>query len=242
MMEKLEYKLEETEFQGPLDLLLHLISKNKLNIYDIQISEILEQYMSYINKMDEDEMESCSEFLEMAARLVYIKTVSLLPKYEEYEDFKRELEGQLIEYKECKRIAYLLAGIISFDSFRRIPSEIDVDMEYKRNHSKDEIARAYLRVVGEKNRKLPPIKESFSKIVSTKIISVNSKIVHILRKLWKMNVLEYNEIFESSKERSEVVATFLALLELVKGKRVSVEEIDSSIILKLINGGNKNEH
>lgn len=96
-MDKISYKLPV--FEGPLDLLLHLISKNKLNIYDIEISSLLDQYMEHIELMKTQDMDVASEFLEMAARLVYIKTISLLPKHEETEELKRELTGQLLEYR-----------------------------------------------------------------------------------------------------------------------------------------------
>ena len=102
-MEKISYKLES--FEGPLDLLLHLISKHKLNIYDIQISELLDQYMTHIKLMKSLDMEVASEFLEMASRLVLIKTAFLLPKHEEAEKLKEELTGQLLEYQECKEVA-----------------------------------------------------------------------------------------------------------------------------------------
>ncbi len=242
VMDKIEYKLEKSQFEGPLDLLLHLIAKHKLNIYDIQISEILDQYMSYINKMQSDEMEVASEFIEMAARLVYIKTVSLLPKHEEGDELKKELEGQLIEYQECKRIASVLAELINFDTFLRKPSEIDFNTEYTRSHKIQELIDAYLRVNGNKNKFTPPYTEKISQIISKKIISVNSKIIHILRKLWKVNSLEYNKIFESSKEKSELVATFLAVLELVKGKRVMLDDSGQELSLKLINSGEKHEY
>ena len=98
-MESLQYKLEI--FEGPLDLLLHLISKHKLNINDIPIIMLVDQYMEYINDMSEQNMEIAGEFLEMAAHLVYIKTVSLLPKHEEAEVMKKELQGRLIEYSLC---------------------------------------------------------------------------------------------------------------------------------------------
>ena len=91
-MEKISYKLES--FEGPLDLLLHLISKHKLNIYDIQISELLDQYMAHIKLMESLDMEVASEFLEMASRLVFIKTAFLLPKHEEAEKLKEELNLQ----------------------------------------------------------------------------------------------------------------------------------------------------
>ena len=119
-MEQISYKLEV--FEGPMDLLLHLISKHKLNIYDIPIIELVEQYIAYVKKMQESDMYVASEFLEMAARLVYIKTVSLLPVYEEAEDLKKELTGELLEYRDCQLMAGKLAKRTEgFDRFVREP-------------------------------------------------------------------------------------------------------------------------
>ena len=95
-MESISFRLEV--FEGPLDLLLSLIQKHKLNICDIEISKLLEQYLLYIEKANEQNLELAGEFLEMAARLIYIKTASLLPRPEEAEQMKKELEGALIEY------------------------------------------------------------------------------------------------------------------------------------------------
>ena len=103
-MSVIEFKLEK--FEGPLDLLLSLIAKHKLDIYDIPISQLLEQYLEYISQMQSHDMDVASEFLEMASRLVYIKTMMLLPKHEEEaEMLKIELEGQLLEYSVCKQVA-----------------------------------------------------------------------------------------------------------------------------------------
>ena len=104
-----QFKLDM--FEGPLDLLLHLISKHKLNIHDIQISLLLEQYLEYIHELDHEDLEDAADFLEMAARLIYIKTVSLLPHDEEAAELKKELEGRLIEYSQCKLLAGILAGM-----------------------------------------------------------------------------------------------------------------------------------
>ncbi|MBQ6569911.1 MAG: segregation/condensation protein A, partial [Clostridia bacterium] len=114
-MEQLLFKLPV--FEGPLDLLLHLILKNKLNICDISISELLEQYMATIEEMKRQDMDIESSFFEMAARLVYIKTVMLLPKHEEAEKAKQELEGQLIQYELCKKIAKIMSGMVCFDEY-----------------------------------------------------------------------------------------------------------------------------
>ena len=99
----LSYKLQD--FEGPLDLLLQLIARNKLNIYDIQLTVLVDQYLEQIEAFKETELEVASEFLEMAARLIYIKTASLLPKHEEFENLKDELTGELLEYQLCKEIA-----------------------------------------------------------------------------------------------------------------------------------------
>ena len=105
-MEKLTFKVNE--YEGPLDLILALLSKHQIGIYDINISDLLEQYMAYIRTLRENQMEIASEFLEMASRLVYIKTASLLPRYEKEEDPRAELVGQLLEYQSCKQAAALL--------------------------------------------------------------------------------------------------------------------------------------
>src|SRR5699024_1700464 len=101
-MEALEFRLGE--FEGPLELLLHLISRHKMKITDIEIGKLLEQYLAYMEQMQDADLEISSAFLEMAARLVYIKTVSLLPRHEEAVALKKELEGQLIEYQRIKQV------------------------------------------------------------------------------------------------------------------------------------------
>ena len=103
MMQKVSFKLDV--FEGPMDLLLSLISKHKLNIYDIEISSLLEQYMAYLEQCREQDLELAGEFLEMAARLIYIKTASLLPHPEEAQKEKQALQGALIEYALCKQAA-----------------------------------------------------------------------------------------------------------------------------------------
>lgn len=236
-MEAISYKL--SEFEGPLDLLLHLISKNKLNIYDIEISVLLAQYMEHIDKMKEKDMDVASEFLEMAARLVYIKTVSLLPKHEESEELKKELSGELIEYQECKKVAKILSENIDFNSFTRDSANIDYDMSYKKKHDLKEIYNAYLTVIGKNKHKIPVKKEEFSGIVSRKIVSVSSRIIFVLKKLKRVKKLKYEALFEDSKNKSELVATFLAVLELVKGRELCIDDENDVVTVKLIGGGVK---
>ena len=135
-MQKINFKFEI--FEGPLDLLLHLIRKNKLNIYDIEISKLLEQYLEYINEMKNQDLEVSSEFLEMAARLIYIKTASLLPKSEEKEVLKEELTGRLLELELIKMISVNLSSRSVYGKiFFRKPLKIDVDKTYRGVHNKN---------------------------------------------------------------------------------------------------------
>ena len=182
--------------------------------------------------------KSRKEFLEMAARLVHIKSVMLLPKYEEEaEILKEELTGQLIEYRECRRIAKLLSEMVSFDAFCRDTENIKFDMTYTREHDPIEIAKAYIAAVGRGKSKLPPPKEAFSGIVTRKITSVNSKIVYILKNLRQNKKVTYKSLFASQNEKSELVATFLALLELVKGRRVRINGDGEYADIVLLSGG-----
>lgn len=211
-------------FEGPLDLLLTLISKNKVDIHDISISDLLDQYMEQIELMKDEEMEIASEFLEMASRLLYIKSVMLLPKYdEEAEELKKELTGQLIEYAICKEIAKGFKTMYDFDTFCKEPSKVDFDLTYNRIHPSDDIMTAYISAVGRGKRRLPPPEESFDGIVKKRIVSVTSKIIGVMRKLWHGRTVKYKELFDAAGGKSELVATFLAVLELVKGKRVRID-------------------
>lgn len=226
-MTQLQFKLDV--FEGPLDLLLFLISKHKLNIYDVEISKLLEQYLDYIEQMKLADLEVASEFLEMAARLVYIKTVSLLPKHEEAEELKKELTGQLLEYQACKAAAAKLALLNNgYNIFVRRPAELPVDHTYLREHQGGELLSAYLDVIGKAKRKLPPPAEAFSGIVTRRMVSVTSRIIFVLRKLYNSGEVPYQEFF-SAGDRSEMVATFLAMLELIKSKRITVSEDNTMV-------------
>lgn len=220
-MDKLTFKLEQ--FEGPLDLLLHLISKHKLNLYDIEIDALLEQYLDYMQKAAAD-LDVASEFLEMASRLVYMKSAQLLPKYEdEGEELKRELTGQLLEYQACKEAAALLAARFCGDSIlTRPPGEMEIDHTYQRVHEPGEILGAYLAVLGKIKRKMPPPKEAFSGIVKRRVVSVQSQIVRIFNLLYRQKKVDLRRFFAQSEDRSEMVAAFLAVLELVRAKRVRV--------------------
>ena len=234
--ETLSYKLDV--FEGPLDLLLNLIAKNKLNIYDIPIAELLEQYMAQIHEMQAADMDVASEFLEMAARLVHIKSVSLLPKKEEEAALKQELTGQLLEYQQCKEAAMRLRERFSLDSIVRAQADIPADLTYKRHHKPQELLSAYLSMLG-KNKPPEPQKpeDTISKLITRRVVSVASQIVFVLRSLWKKRHVSLKELFRGKNDPSERVAAFLAVLELVKDKRLRVDGDGEDCEIKLTNGG-----
>lgn len=238
-MEKISYKLEV--FEGPMDLLLHLITKHKLNINDIPILELVEQYVEYVRQMQEADMEVASEFLEMASRLIYIKTVSLLPVYEESEQLKKELTGELLEYRDCKIMAGKLAlQANGFDFLSKSPDEIEVDPTYTRIHEGEELFRAYISAVGKGKRKLPPPIDSFRAIVAKKIVSVSSKISVIFGKLRNKVKVRFLSFYEDAETRSDMVAVFLAMLELIKSKNIKVDgDCGSDMTVTLLKGEDK---
>ena len=234
--ETLSYKLDV--FEGPLDLLLNLIAKNKLNIYDIPIAELLEQYMAQIHEMQAADMDVASEFLEMAARLVYIKSVSLLPKKEEEAALKQELTGQLLEYQQCKEAAMRLRERFSLDGIVRAQADIPADLTYKRHHKPQELLSAYLSMLGKKKPPEPQKPEdTISKLITRRVVSVASQIVFVLRSLWKKRHVSLKELFRGKNDPSERVAAFLAVLELVKDKRLRVDGDGEDCEIKLTNGG-----
>jgi segregation and condensation protein A len=217
----LQYRLEQ--FEGPLDLLLTLISKNKLNIYDIEIAVLVDQYLEQIKVFEDSDIDIASDFLEMASRLIYLKTVSLLPKHEEAEQLKDELVGELLEYKVCKEMAAKFATMTEgFDSFVRTPAEAPVDKTYILNHESKILFDYYMAAVGRGMRRLPPSTEPFKKIVARKIVSVSSKVVSVMKRLFRGGPQRLSSLYKSVKSRSELVATFLAVLELCKANRVTV--------------------
>lgn len=231
-METISYKLDV--FEGPLDLLLHLISKHKLNINDIPIFELVEQYTNYVRQMEDADMEIASDFLEMAARLVYIKTVSLLPKHEEAEELKRELTGELIEYRDCKIMAGKIAETANgFDHFYRGTMKIETSKKYERLHEKNDLLLSYITAIGRSKNKLPPPIEAFTEIVSKRIVSVASRVGNIFSKLKKGTKRKFLDFFTDAKSSSEMVATFLAMLELIKANKIKVEgESDDFKVIK----------
>ncbi len=232
-MEQILFRLDA--FEGPLDLLLKLISKHKLNIYDIEISKLLEQYMEYLDNSNIKNLESAGEFLEMASRLIYIKTAYLLPKPEadEAHQMKKELETNLIEYSSIKYASSLLAERFQGDNvFVRRPMKVKAEYSYNQMYLPDRLAMAYLNISFpediEAENKI--IENKINSAVKRKITSVISKVVFILRRLYGSGKkLFMDSLYEGVYDRSERVATFLAVLELTKNGRIKISDDNSEI-------------
>ena len=158
MPEILTFKIED--FEGPLDLLLYLVGKNKMNLYDINIMALIEQYTAAIREMQQDRMEVSSEFIDMAAHLVQMKSALLLPRSPEAERMKAELTGRLIEYSACKEVAAQL-GSRARDLFTaaREPMPLIGAAEYTRRHDPNWLVQAWFNLMGRSTRKRKPTQE-----------------------------------------------------------------------------------
>lgn len=226
-MVELNFKLEI--FEGPLDLLLSLIQKHKLNIQDIEISVLLEQFLIYLERMTEADIEVTSEFLEMAARLILIKSAALLPK-DEAEKLKKELQGALIEYALCKTMAEKLRKRWrGSDVFVRKQMEIETDATYRRTHQPEEITSAY-SAISERARRKSEVPRSVAPIVAKPYVTVFTGIMTVLKALRKNETVRLSEIYKG-RSRSQRVSMFLAILELSKSGRVHISEDGESVSL-----------
>lgn len=219
-------------FEGPLDLLLHLINKHKLNIYDIEIAVLLEQYLEYMAGLEEEDYEDAADFLEMAARLIYIKTASLLPKDDEGEELKKELQGSLIEYSLCKMAAARLKEqYAGGDIFVREPVKLPVKKTFSGEKDPQELLAAYLGM-SEKARHSKPLKaEMFKPILSREIVSVTSKIIHVLKMLITRGECFLDSMYDGCADKSERVAVFLAVLELTRSGRIFLNDDNTRVYM-----------
>ena len=217
-------------FEGPMDLLLHLIAKHQLNIHDIEISVLLEQYLLYMQQCAEQDYELAGEFLAMAAKLIWMKTAALLPRPEEAEAVKKELEGALIEYSLCKLAAQRLRDNYLGDMiFVRKPIPFPVDATYRREHPSALLVDVY-RNMGLK--KMPQgisegeAGERVHSIVQMhhQVTSVASKVVFLLRQFFTAESVSMAELFDGVTKRTDRVALFLAILELTKHGRTRISE------------------
>ena len=220
----MEFHLEN--FDGPLDLLLHLIAKNKVSIYDIPIAEILDQYMAVLHAAEAMDLDVAGDFVAMAAQLVYIKSKMLLPRHEEEEeeDPRAGLVEMLLEYQRLKEAAVFFRekGETGRDIFVKPPENLgEAPKEYRQ--SLNDLIRAANHMLRRAQRRVPPPVSAFSGIVGREPVPVETRITAILRRFIHHIRLPFKRLFEDAKSRSEIVATFLAVLELSKNRRIRLE-------------------
>ena len=167
-------------------MLLYLVGKNKMNLYDINIMELIDQYTATIRNLQDNRMEVASEFIDMAAHLVQMKSALLLPRSPEAERMKAELTGRLIEYSACKEVAAKL-GSRARDLYTAVrqPMPLVGAAEYTRRHDPNLLVTAWFNLMGRNLRKRKPTQERFEPLVTAPFVSVSSRVSHMLRGLLK---------------------------------------------------------
>ena len=226
MAEKVTFHLDR--FDGPLDLLLHLLARNRIDIKDIPIAEICSQYLEYLERMRALDIEIAGDFIAMASHLVYIKSKMLLPVYEEEgeEDPRSALIETLLDYQRVKQAGGLLLDRyeIGKDSFTRSREVLDSDPNQLYDHTAEHLQKAIAAILERAGRKLPPPVESFSGVVGRQKVSIDDKITDLLKRFRSADRLSFDQLVLEAADRSEVVAVFLAVLEMSRSHRVQVEE------------------
>ncbi len=234
-----ELKFSLEVFEGPLELLLTLITRQKINIYDIPIAKILEQYLDHIEEMQERNTEIESSFLVMACELLYIKTKMLLPKEELEEDPRAELVQALIEYSKVRAAALFLEE--RMQNIYRFPPKAKPyrltreTPEMDAQELADAIAslRIAMREAKEKKKK-----QDVTEIFSARVVPVEEKVVFLLRRLSKAfelgNAVSLHALLRPAPSRSDVVATFLAALSLTSSGRIKFRHVGNDYILSLV--------
>lgn len=221
---ELTFHLED--FDGPLELLLALVAKHKMDLHDIPILTLIDQYTQTVDQARTAGPEVASSFIEMAARLVEMKSFLLLPRSEEGERMKEELTGQLVEYDQCRRLAQSLRQQAEQTAvYVRRPQQLERDDTYTLHHPAQLLADSWQALTGRAAaRPTPPTPQQFEPLVAAPQVSVVSRVVFILRRLTSGRAARLGQLFTPRQSRSANVATFLALLELVRGGRVQLDE------------------
>lgn len=222
-------KIKVADFEGPFDLLLHLIKKNKMDIYNIEIYKITNQYLRYLDEMKEMDLEITSEFIVIAATLIEIKSKSLLPKVkvedENEEDIENKLKLRLIEYKQIKAVSIFFKErhINSGEIYSKKPEIIEIEEEKAPKCNEDifknltliDLYNIYNNILDTYHNKQNNINVVQRKIYTDKY-KVEDKMKELLDRFNNANVIEFRSIIKESESKLETVVTFLALLELIK--------------------------
>lgn len=220
-MEAFDLKIEQ--YEGPLDLLLALITKHKIDIFDIPIAEIAQQYVDYLDAMRRMDMEVASEFIVMAAELMLIKSRMLLPRDEKDEDPRAPLVDALLEHKRALAAAEFLReqSVGHFDTFTK-PADEPPKTDYSRGHAVELLAEAFMRIADRLAFRREETEPELFRRIEEHYYTVDEKISAIVSKLEQVGSCRFDELFVRVRSRSEAVAVFLALLESVRDGVIAV--------------------
>jgi len=225
-----KYAIRLDNFEGPLDLLCHLVDKNKMDIHEVNISKITDQYIEYINAMKELNLDVTSEFVLMASTLLFIKSKSLLPKQveDEGELTEEELIHRIIEYKKYKEISKKLREFFDVYSkrFYKLPDKIELPKrKLEENYSKDLLEESYKNLLQRNKEKINVNAANIEKIAITETVTVTSKVKDIFRELMKKPKFVFNKLCKTKKyTKLETVTAFTGLLELTRRNKVRAEQ------------------
>ena len=228
-MDAITYRLDQ--FEGPLDLLLTLIQKNKVSITDIPISLICDQYVEYITEAQKLDMDVAAEFIVMASELMLIKSRMLLPRDEnETDDPRATLTDALLRYQQAKEAAAKLTPMYAYHSARMVKDtdEISVDKTYVHDQDVTSLMAAIRRVVAYNNALEKAANTSFTPMISKPIIPVEIKIVSILKTIESRGIATLEELIIDEVTLPDLIASFLGVLELVKIRKLLVENDEES--------------
>lgn len=239
-LETNKYALKLQNFEGPLDLLCHLIDKNKMDIYDVKLSEITDQYLEYINEMELQNLDVASEFLVIASTLVFLKSKELLPKEneDEAELTEEELLRRIIEYKKYKEITKKLKELYEENSRRiyKVPDTVKLPKQkIEDNYSSNLLYSNYKRLIENNEVKMNKNIENIEKIAIRESFSVTSKVKEIFRELSRKPSFVFNKLFSiKAKPKAEVVTAFTGLLELSRRNKIiaTQEELFGDIVVE----------
>ena len=234
------------DFDGPLDVILLLLSKNKIEIQDISISSITEQYLAYLDEMKRMDMEIASEFIAMASHLMLIKTKMLLSAAEQ-EEAQSEMELLIQSLKDRQRRDALekvrtsarfleQRNELGLGLFTRGQEPYEKDRTYRYRHEPEDLTRALAQIAERPQRQLPPPASNFQGIVGKEPYPVTKKADQVLRKLLLRGWSRFRQLFRGNRSRSEIVATFLAVLELCRTRKVDIDGQGDDPEIKLAEG------
>ena len=230
-LETNKYKIRIENFEGPLDLLCHLIESNKMDIYDVNINEITDQYIDYIQEMEELDLEMTSEFLIMASNLLYLKSKKLLPRQEDEKEMltEEELIARIIEYKKYKESTGVFRKLFEENSKRvflnnvekiELPNQ-ELEIEYDYN----KLSKIYEKIISNNKVKINKNADNIEKIAIIENYTVGDTVKTMYRELVKKSHFVFNKLFSSKKcKPQEIVTAFSGLLEMSRRDKVTTSQ------------------